>query len=58
MCLSLPRQGATIGGDHVNLNCVSREIERKLQEMVRDREGWRGAVHGVQRARHDLVTEQ
>lgn len=45
MCLSLPRQGATIGGDHVNLNCVSREIERKLQEMVRDREGWRGAVH-------------
>ena len=30
----------------------------KLWEMVKDREACRTAVHGVQRARHDLVTEQ
>ena len=30
----------------------------KLQEMVRDREAWRTAVHGLQRVRHDWVTEQ
>ena len=28
----------------------------KLQEIVRDREVWRAAVHG--RVGHDLVTEQ
>ena len=26
---------------------TSTEIECKLEGMVRDREGWRGAVHGV-----------
>ena len=31
---------------------------RKLQEMVRDREAWSATVHGLQRVRHDLVTEQ
>ena len=30
----------------------------KLQEMVKDREAWRAAVHGLQRVRHNLVTEQ
>ena len=33
----------------------------KLQEIVKDREAWRAAVHGVtglQRVWHDLVTEQ
>ena len=28
----------------------------KLQEMVKDREGWRAAVHGSQRLGHDWVT--
>ena len=30
----------------------------QLQEIVKDREAWRAAVQGLQRARHDLVTEQ
>ena len=30
----------------------------KLWEMVRDREAWYVAVHGLQRVRHDWVTEQ
>ena len=30
----------------------------KLQEMVKDREAWCAAVHGVVRAGYDLVTEQ
>ena len=30
----------------------------KLQEMVRDREAWSATVPGLQRVRHDLVTEQ
>ena len=25
----------------------------KLQELVMDREGWRAAIHGSQRVRHD-----
>ena len=29
----------------------------KLQEIVKDREAWRAAVHGVT-VRHDLATEQ
>ena len=29
----------------------------KLQEMVKDREAWHAAVHGVS-VRHDLTTEQ
>ena len=30
----------------------------KLQEMMKDREAWHTAVHGVQRVWHDLMTEQ
>ena len=30
----------------------------KLWEMVRDRETWRLAVHGLQTVRHDWATEQ
>ena len=30
----------------------------QLWERVKDREAWHAAVHGVQRVRHDLVTEQ
>ena len=30
----------------------------KLQEMVNDGEAWRAAVMGLQRVRHNWVTEQ
>ena len=30
----------------------------KLRETVKDREAWRAAVHGLQRVRHNLATEQ
>ena len=30
----------------------------KLCEMVRDREAWRAAIHGVIKTGHDWVTEQ
>ena len=30
----------------------------KLREMVKDREAWRAAVHGLQRVRLDWATEQ
>ena len=31
---------------------------RKLQEIMKDREVWSAAVHGLQRVVHDSVTEQ
>ena len=30
----------------------------KLQEMVKGREAWHAAVHGLQGVRHDWATEQ
>ena len=30
----------------------------KLRELVKDREAWRAAVHGLQRVRHDWMTEK
>ena len=30
----------------------------KLQEMVKDREAWKTAFHGLQRVGHNLATEQ
>ena len=29
-----------------------------LRDMVKDREAWHAAVHGSQRVRHSLATEQ
>ena len=31
---------------------------RKLQKMVRDKEAWHAAVHGVAKSHNNLVTEQ
>ena len=31
---------------------------RKRQEIVNDKEAWYAAAHGVERARHDRMTEQ
>ena len=30
----------------------------KLREIVKDRETWHAAVHGVTKVRHELATEQ
>ena len=32
--------------------------DSELWEIVKDRGAWRAAVHGLQRVRHDLATEQ
>ena len=54
-------KGATEGkmvGWHYWLNGHEFEEMVKLQEMVKDREAWCAAVHGSQRVRHGLATEQ
>ena len=42
----------TVGWHH-QLNGLS-----KFQEMVKDKEVWHAAVHGIERVRYDLATEQ
>ena len=41
------------------MNGITDSMDRslsKLQKIVKDREAWRAAVHGLQRVRQDLVT--
>ena len=43
------------------LDSISNTMEmnlNKLQEIVKDREGWYAAAHGAQRVGHNLATEQ
>ena len=43
------------------LDGITDSMDRSLSKlcvMVKDREAWRVAVHGIERVRHDLVTEQ
>ena len=45
-----------VGWNHQLNGHASKQT--KLQETVKDREAWSAAVHGSQRVRHKLVTQQ
>ena len=45
-----------VGWNHQLNGHASKQT--KLQETVKDREAWHAAVHGLQRVRHNLMTEQ
>ena len=49
------REDEMIGWHH--LHSMNTRLS-KLREIVKDREAWRATVHGLQRVRHNLVTEQ
>ena len=40
------------------LDSITDSKDMNLSKLWEDRGGWHAAVHGVQRVRHDLATEQ
>ena len=42
---------------HMVTNSIDMSLS-KVQKIVKDREAWHAAVHGIQRVRHNSATEQ